>query len=102
MGKRYLKLERNQASLIQGHYSCAICWTPVLVCHDKKGDYLTCGDDNCRCEGLIKTSSIEYLIQKNDMLAREARDVLQVHFDWLKPKKIKKSTQEEKLKELGF
>ena len=102
MGRRYINLERNQGSLIQGHYSCAICWTPVLVCHDKKGTYITCGDDICRCEGLIKTSSVEFYIQQSELLAREARDVLQVHFEWLRPKKRKRLTQEENLKELGF
>lgn len=101
MGRRYIKLERNQASMIQGKYSCARCWTPVLVCHDKNGDYISCGDDDCRCEGLIKTSSVEHLIQKNEAFAREARRVLEVQFEWIRIPKGK-HTMEENLKELGF
>jgi hypothetical protein len=102
MGKRYLKLERNQASIIQNSYSCALCWSPIRVCHDKDGDYLTCGDDNCRCEGLIRTSSIEYLIQKNELFSREAREILQNQFEWLRLQKKKKMTVGENMKELGF
>jgi len=102
MGRRYVKLERNQGSIIQGHYSCATCWSPVNVCHDKKGDYITCGDDDCKCNGLMKTSSVSYLIQENELLAREAREILQVHFEWLRPKKRKKLSMIEYLKELGF
>ena len=102
MGRRYIKLERNQASIIQDKYSCARCWSEVRVCHDKDGDYITCGDDNCRCEGLIKTSSVEYMIQKNELLAREAREVLQVQFEWLRLPKRKRLTREENMKELGF
>lgn len=102
MGRRYVKLERNQAAYIQSKYSCARCWTEVRVSHDKKGDYITCGDDDCRCEGLIKTSSIEYMIRKNEALAKEAREVLQVQFEWLRLPKRKKLTREENLKELGF
>lgn len=102
MGRRYVKLERNQASIIQGNYSCARCWTPVLVCHDKTGDYISCGEDDCRCEGLIKTSSVEYLIRKNDVLAIEARRVLEPQFEWLKKPKKKHLSIEENIKELGF
>lgn len=102
MGKRYLHLERNQAVIIQDKYSCATCWSPVRVCHDKKGDYLSCGDDDCKCQGLIKTSSVDYLIQKNEMLAREALNVLGYHFEWLRKPKRKKLSIEENLKELGF
>jgi hypothetical protein len=102
MGKRYVKLERNQASIIQDGYSCALCWSPIRVCHDKIGDYLTCGDDNCRCEGLIKTSSIEYLIQKNELFSKQAREILQNQFEWLRLPKRKKLTIGENMKELGF
>jgi hypothetical protein len=102
MGKRYVELERNQVLTIQWKYSCARCWTPIIVGHDERGDFLSCGDDECRCEGLIKTSSVEYMIQKNELLAREAREVLQVHFEWLRTPKRKKLSTSDYLKELGF
>lgn len=102
MGKRYIKLERNQALLIQNQYSCARCWSPVRVGHDKNGDFITCGEDSCRCEGLIKTISVSYMMEMNEALAREAREILQVHFEWLRKPKRKKLTEKEYLKELGF
>lgn len=102
MGRRYVKLERNQGSLIQGWYSCATCWTPVRVCHDKDGDYISCGEDSCKCNGLIKTSSINYMIQDHELFAREARKILQTQFEWLKPKKRKSMSEKELLEELGY
>ncbi len=102
MGKRYVKLERNESGIIQGWYSCARCWSEVRVAHDKDGDFITCGDDDCRCEGLIKTKSVHYMIQENEALAREARDVLQIHFEWLRLPKKPRLTEEEYLQELGF
>lgn len=102
MGKRYVELERNQGSLIQDWYSCARCWTPVRICHDKNGDYISCGEDDCRCEGLIKTTSVGYMMEKNEILAREARELLQIQFEWMRPTKRKVLTEEESLRELGY
>lgn len=102
MGRRYVTLERNQASMIQERYSCATCWSPVRVCHDERGDYISCGDDNCSCQGLVKTSTVEYMIVRNEMLAREARTVLQETVEWLRPAKREKKTEEQNMKELGF
>lgn len=102
MGKRYVELERNQSSIIQGHYSCARCWSPVRVCHDKSGDYITCGEDDCRCEGLIRTSSVQYMIDRNELLAREAIEVLGVHFEWMRPKKRERLSVKANLEQLGF
>lgn len=102
MGKRYIRLERNQSTIIQDYYSCARCWSPVRVGHDKSGDFITCGEDSCRCEGLMKTSSVEYILQNDEFLAREAREILQVHFEWLRKPKRKRLTKEESLRELGF
>lgn len=102
MGRRYVELERNQGSIIQGWYSCARCWTPVRVCHDKNGDYITCGEDDCRCEGLIKTKSIEYMMQKNELLAKETRELLQVQFEWMRIPERKKLTEKEIMEQLGY
>lgn len=103
MGRRYVELERNQGSIIQNFYSCAMCWNPVRVCHDKNGDYITCGEDNdCRCEGLIRTNSVEYMIQKNEILAKEARELLQVQFEWMRVPERKKMTEKELMEQLGF
>jgi len=103
MGKRYVELGRNEGKLIQDWYSCARCWNPVRVCHDKNGDYITCGEDNdCRCEGLIRTSSIKYMIERNEMLAKEAMEVLQIHFEWMRPKKRERLPVGKNLEQLGF
>jgi len=102
MGRRYVKLERNQGSLIQNWYSCATCWSSVRVCHDKDGDYITCGEDSCRCNGLVRTSTINYIIQNHELLAREAREVLQVQFEWLRLPKRKRLPTKQNLEELGF
>lgn len=103
MGKRYIELDMNEGSLIQNYYSCARCWNPVRVCHDKNGDYITCGDDNeCRCEGLIRTSSIKYMVEKNEVLAREALSLLQINFEWMRPKKRERLSVEKSLELLGF
>ena len=99
--KRYVELERNQALIIQNRYSCAWCWNPVRVAHDRDGDYITCGDESCRCEGLITTRFVEKLIAEREVKARVAREILQEQFDWLKIKKVKR-TQEENMRELGF
>lgn len=99
--KRYVELERNQASIIQNWYSCAWCWNPVRVAHDKDGDYITCGDESCRCEGLITTRFVEKLIAEREIKARVAREILQEQFEWLRIKKVKR-TREELMKELGY
>lgn len=102
MGKRYVVLEPNQASVIQSKYSCGRCWTPVRICHDKNGDYIQCGDSDCRCEGLIRTTSVQYMIEKSELRAKEAREVLQVHFEWLRKPKRERLSIEQNLSQLGF
>lgn len=99
--KRYVEIERNHANIIQNRYRCAWCWNPVRVAHDKDGDYITCGDENCRCEGLITTRFVEKLIAEREVKARVAREILQEQFEWLRIKKVKR-TQEELMSELGF
>ena len=99
--KRYVELERNQASVIQNWYSCAWCWNPVRVAHDKDGDYITCGNEDCRCEGLITTRFVERLVAEREMKSRVAREILQEQFEWLRIKKIHR-TEKEIMEMLGY
>lgn len=101
--KRYVVLERNQADIIQNNYGCAWCWSGVRVCHDKDGDYITCGTEDCKCTGLVRLKWIDHQIAEQEMRARIARRILQNSFEWLKVVRLQGPRSEEiNLRELGF
>ena len=101
--KRYVEdLERNHAQIIQNRYRCSRCWNRVLVKHDKDGDYLDCGTDNCPCDGLITQGWVENQIMNFGKRATEAKKVLLPIFDWLKEPEKPKRNELEIMKDLGF
>jgi hypothetical protein len=101
--KRYVTLEPNQAGIIQNNYGCAWCWNGVRVCHDKSGDYITCGTEDCRCSGLVSLKWIERQVEEQEARSKIARRVLQNSFEWIKiVRKQEYLTSEELIKQLGF
>ena len=101
-GKRYVELESNHAIIIQNKYRCSRCWNRILVRHDKDGDYLYCGTEDCPCDGLITGGWVDHQLLASDKRAKEARNVLSKVFDWLKEPEKPKKSQKESMKELGF
>ena len=100
--KHYVTIERNQGKIIQDNYCCAWCWNRVIVCHDKDGDYLDCGTEGCRCDGLVTSKWVERQLQNDRQQALIARRILQNSLEWLKLKSSKPRSREYILKELGF
>ena len=103
MSKKYITLEPNQAGIIQEKYGCSDCWNRVNACHDKDGDYLDCGTENCPQHGLVRLSWIERQINDNYFVASTARRILQDSFAWVKVVRAQAPRSIEiNLHELGF
>jgi hypothetical protein len=100
--KRYVEIERNQAPIIQNKYSCAWCWSSLRVCHDKEGDYITCGTEDCKCDSLITTRYAKKMVEDSEVRARTARAFLEKSCEWLKLPEKKKLSEKESLEMLGF
>lgn len=101
--KRYVTLERNQSAIIQNSYACAGCWNRVIVGHDKDGDFISCGTEDCQSVGLVHQTWIEKRKQWHAERARIAKEVLSQSFEWIVVinKRIPMS-REISLQQLGF
>jgi DNA-directed RNA polymerase subunit RPC12/RpoP len=97
--KSYIEegLDSNTVSRIQKKYRCAWCWNPILVKHDKDGDYLDCGTDGCRSSHLVSNFFVEKQMTDNYFRAIEAKEVIGKYL----PKREKRKNSE-LMKEMGF
>lgn len=99
--KQYVTFQRNEAKIIQDGYRCAGCWNRLVCGHDKGGDFMDCGTDDCNLPGLVSERWVERQLQEGEARAKEAREVLSQSFEWMKVITENHSIKEN-LKALGF